>query len=124
MISSMARLRLALLSVALLAGCAEVWTRPGTPEAEAEANNAACADQSALAVPPNLVWQLVELGGPERERVCWRDGGRQVCRIITRWRPPRYEWVDVNRAPRAAWRRDCMRARGFTFEGYRTLRLE
>lgn len=124
MIALMARLSLALLLLAALAGCAERWARPGTTEAEADANNAACQDQAALAVPTHLVWQMVEMGGYDRERVCWRQGGREVCRIESRYRPPRYDWVDVNRAPRDAWRRECMRARGFAFEGYRPLRLE
>ena len=108
----------------LLAGCAEVWTRPGTTEAEADATNAACTDQAALAVPAQLVWQMVEQGGYDRERVCWVQGGREFCRWEQRWRPPRFAWVDVARGPRDAWRRECMRAKGFSYEGLRPLRLQ
>ena len=124
MVGRMARLPLALLLLAALAGCAERWTRPGTTEAEADANNAACRDQATLAVPQHLVWQMVEIGGYDRDRVCWREHGREACRIVTRYRPPRYAWVDVNQAPRDGWRRECMQARGFAFQGYRPLRLE
>lgn len=115
----------ALLLLLALAGCAERWARPGTSEAQADAQNAACRDQSALAVPAQMVWTIVEPGGIDRERRCFvnRDG-REVCRVFERWRPPRYGWVDMNTAPRDAWRRECMRAQGFTFEGYRPLRLQ
>ena len=121
----MRRLALALLMLAALAGCAERWTRPGTSEAEADNALAACRDQAILAVPAQNVWQIVEPGGYDRDRRCWRDrGGREHCQVFTRWRPARWGWVDVNASPREAWRRECMRAGGFTFDGYRPLRLE
>lgn len=121
----MRRLALALLMLAALAGCAERWTRPGTSEAEADNALAACRDQAILAVPAQNVWQIVEPDGYDRDRRCWRDrGGREHCQVFTRWRPARWGWVDVNATPREAWRRECMRAGGFTFDGYRPLRLE
>jgi len=113
-----------LILLLALAGCAERWTRPGTTEAEADATNAACADQSRLAVPQQLVWQMVEPSRIERDRRCRRRGDREVCYVDTRYIPARYAWVDVNTSPRDAWRRECMRAQGFAFEGYRPLRLQ
>jgi hypothetical protein len=125
MMHTMRRPFLALILLLTLAGCAERWTRPGTSEAEADAANAACADQATLSVPVQNVWTMVEPGGYDRERRCWRGrDGRDYCQWFSTWRPPRYAWVDVNRAPRDAWRRECMRAKGFNFEGYRPLRLE
>jgi hypothetical protein len=115
---------LPLLVLLLLGACAERWTRPGTTEAEADATNAACGDQAVLAVPQQLVWTVVESGGYDRERHCRHVQGREHCYYTTRWRPPRYGWVDANAQPREAWRRSCMRDRGFTFEGYRPLRLQ
>jgi hypothetical protein len=118
--------RLLLLPVLLLlAGCAEVWTRPGTSEAEAEAMQATCRQEALAAVPVNNVWMMVDPGGTDRERTCWRDDrGRERCTVQTRFRPPRYDWVDVNSRPRDDWRRQCMVAKGFSFSGYRPLRLE
>ncbi|WP_270933435.1 hypothetical protein [Falsiroseomonas oryzae] len=116
---------LLLLLVLLVGGCAERWVRPGTTEAEADATNAVCQDRSELAVPPQMVWQMVEPAGYDRDRRCWRQrDGREVCETFSRWRPARYAWVDVASGPRDAWRRECMRAKGFTFQGYRPLRLE
>ena len=120
----MARLALLLLMFCLLGSCAERWTRPGATEAQADAQNAACGDQAALAVPELLVWQMVEPSGFDTDRRCYRRHGREVCQTFTRYRPARFGWVDVNRSPREGWRRECMRAQGFTFEGYRPLRLE
>jgi hypothetical protein len=119
----MVRLPLLLLLI-LLAGCAERWVRPGTSEAQADAANAACRDRAALAVPPQMVWVMVEPGGFDRDRICRRIDGREVCRTYSRYRPPRFAWVDANDRPRDAWRRQCMVAEGFSFEGYRPLRLE
>ncbi len=120
----MRRLSLALSLLLLLAGCAERWTRPGVSEAQADAANAACGDRAELAVPQALVWQVVE---PARWVRDWRCGvdraGREVCIPRDRYRPPRYGWVDMNAGPRDAWRRECMREQGFSFEGYRPLRL-
>ncbi len=118
------RRALALLVVLALSGCAERWTRPGTTEAEADAANAACADQAMLAVPPAMSWEIIEPPRTDYERQCWREGGRQVCRTVPRFRAARWGWVDLARAPRDAWRRECMRGKGFSFEGYRPLRLE
>jgi hypothetical protein len=110
--------------VLALGACAERWARPGTTEAEADAANEACGDQAALAVPPHYVWQMVEGPRIERDRHCWRDGGREVCRTVERWRPARHAQVDVNEQPRQAWRRQCMGSQGFTFQGYRPLRFD
>jgi len=120
----MSRFPLVLILAALLAGCAERWTRPGATEAQADATNAACQDRSELAVQPLMTWRIVEQGGYVRERRCWREhSGREVCGFTERWRPPRYGWVDANTGAREAWRRGCMRSQGFTFDGYRPLRL-
>lgn len=109
----------------LLAGCAERWTRPGTSEAEAEAAQAACADRAALEVPAQNVWMMVDPGGFEHRRRCWRTGqGQTLCEWWPVYRPPRHAWVDVNQARREAWRRECLHAQGFRFEGYRPLRLD
>jgi len=111
------------LLLLLLAGCAERWTRPGGTEAEADAANAACRDRAALAVPPQMIWQMVSPPREERERRCTRHGQQETCHIVTRRIAAQYGWVDANAAPRDAWRRDCMRGQGFRFEGYRPLRL-
>jgi hypothetical protein len=115
----------AALVLLLLAACAEVWTRPGTTEAEAEAANASCGEQASLAVPVQLVWTIIEPGGYDRDRRCWRGrDGREYCDVVSRYRPPRYGYVDVNEGPRDGWRRQCMRAKGFEFQGLRPLRLQ
>lgn len=120
----MRRITFALLLLAL-ASCAEVWTRPGTSEATAEATNAACLNQAALAVPVQLVWTIVEQGGYDRDRRCWRGrDGREYCDVVTRYRPPRYGQVDINEGARDGHRRQCMQEKGFSFGGYRPLRLE
>lgn len=113
-----------LLLLALLAGCAERWARPGASEAEAEAMNAACGQEAALAVPPRMVWQQTAPARIERERNCWREGDRERCRVTERYRPARYDMVDVAVRVREAHRGACMRDKGFTFQGYRPLRLE
>lgn len=116
---------IALLLLLSLAGCAERWSRPGTSEAEADATNAACTDQSVLAVPPRYEWRIVEQARIERDRQCWRGrDGREYCQVFERWRPARWGQVDVNSGIRDAWRRQCMTNQGFVFEGYRPLRLE
>jgi hypothetical protein len=121
---AMRKSALALSILLLLAGCAERWTRPGVSEAQAAAANAACADRSERAVPQALVWQVVEPGRWVRDWRCGVDrAGREVCVPRDRWRPPRHGWVDMNAGPRDAWRRECMREQGFTFQGYRPLRL-
>ena len=121
----MARLFLLLSLLLAVAACAERWARPGTTEAEADATNASCQDQSLLQVPPALQWRMIEPPRVERDRDCWRDrDGRTACRVYDRWIPARYGHVDVNEGPRQAWRRQCMVAQGYTFQGYRPLRLE
>jgi hypothetical protein len=115
---------LVLLLVPLLGGCAEVWVRPGTTEAEADAMNAACRNEADLAVPPHYVWQMVEPPRIERDRRCWVRDGREHCRDYERYRPARYGHVDVAAGQRDAWRRSCMQQQGFTFQGYRPLRLQ
>jgi len=115
---------LALILLLLTTACAERWQRPGSSEAEADAANAACADQAMLAVPPQMVWQMVEPPRFATDRQCWHEGGQQRCRSFSRHVPARFGFVDVSQAPREAWRRTCMREQGFTFEGYRPLRLE
>lgn len=115
---------LALVLLAL-SGCAERWTRPGSTEAEGDAANAACASDSEVAVPVILQWRVVEPARIERDRFCRRDDrGNERCRFVDRFRPPRWDTVDVNEIPRQAWRRQCMAAKGFTFQGYRPLRLQ
>lgn len=121
----MPRLALCLLLLLILAGCAERWTRPGTSEAEADAANAACRERSLAAVPPALQWRMIEPPRLERDRECWQGrDGRTACRVIERWRPARWGHVDVNAPARDAWRRHCMAEQGYSFEGYRPLRLE
>ena len=115
---------LALCLLLLLAACAERWERPGSTEADGDAANAACTDQAQLAVPVQLAWQIVEPARIERDRRCWVEGGRERCRIYDRWRPARWGHVDVNTGARDAWRRTCLREQGFTFQGYRPLRLQ
>ena len=120
----MRRASLALILSVLVSGCAERWTRPGATEAQTDATNALCRDDAERAVQPLMLWQVVEPGGFVRERRCWREhSGREVCSMTERWRPPRHAWVDANAGAREAWRRDCMRSKGFSFEGYRPLRL-
>jgi hypothetical protein len=115
---------LALLLLAV-AGCAERWVRPGATEAEGDAANAACASEAELAVPPLLQWRIVEPSRFERDRQCFRDDrGNERCRVYERYRPARWGTVDVNEVPRQGWRRQCMASQGFTFGGYRPLRLE
>jgi hypothetical protein len=119
--------RLGPLALILLAlsGCAERWVRPGSTEAEGDAANAACANEAELAVPPLLQWRIVEPSRIERDRHCFRnDRGNERCRVFERFRPARWGTVDVNEMPRQAWRRQCMASQGFTFQGYRPLRLE
>ena len=113
-----------LLLLPLLGACAERWTRPGTSEAEADAMNEACGSEAALAVPPRLAWQMTSPARVERDRECWRDRGQERCRTIERYRPPRYSQVDMAAGARDQWRRQCMQERGFSFQGYRPLRLE
>jgi hypothetical protein len=109
----------------LLGGCAERWVRPGATEAEGDAANAACTSRAEFAVPPVLEWRIVEHARIERDRQCWRgEHGREYCRVRERWRPARWGQVDVNAGVRDGWRRQCLAAQGFTFGGYRPLRLE
>ncbi|MDO9498464.1 hypothetical protein [Falsiroseomonas sp.] len=115
---------LLLVLIPLLSACAERWARPGTSEAEADAMNEACGAEAQMAVPPQMVWQQVAPARIERERNCWRDGDRERCRTTERFRPARYDMVDIATRAREAHRTTCMREKGFTFQGYRPLRLE
>jgi endonuclease I len=119
----MHRIALLLVLLPLLSGCAERWSRPGTSEETADAMNAACGNEAQLAVPPQMVWQMVEPPRIERDRQCWRDGNRERCRVTERFRPARYDMVDLAISAREQHRTACMREKGFTFEGYRPLRL-
>lgn len=124
MLPLMRNLVLLLLLVPLLSGCAERWTRPGTTEATSEAMNAACANDALVAVPPQMVWQITAPARIERDRQCWRDNGRERCRVFERFRPARFDWVDIATGARDGFRTNCMREKGFTFQGYRPLRIE
>lgn len=115
---------LAPLLLLLLLGCAERWVRPGASEAEGDAMNAACGNEAALAVAPQLVWQMTSPARIERDRECWRDRGQERCRTVDRYQPARYAQVDLAAGARDQWRRSCMQDRGFSFQGYRPLRLE
>jgi hypothetical protein len=114
----------AIILLLLAAACAERWARPGATEAEAEAMNDACADQAMLALPPVMVWQVVEPPRVVRDRSCWGERGQERCRYFDRYVPARWGHVDINTQPREAWRTTCMREKGFVFQGYRPLRLE
>ncbi len=108
----------------LLSACAERWARPGTSEAEADAVAGACRNEALMAVPPQMVWQMTSPARVERDRDCWRDGGQERCRVRERYLPAQYSQVDIAAGPRDGWRRNCMAQQGFTFQGYRPLRLE
>jgi len=114
---------IALCLLLLIAACAERWERPGSSEADGDVANAACSDRAAISVPVQLAWQIVAPAQIERERRCWVEGGREHCRVFDRFRPAQWGLVDVNTQARDAWRRTCLREQGFTFQGYRPLRL-
>jgi hypothetical protein len=113
-----------LLLLLALSGCAEVWLRPGTTEAEADAANAACRGTALGAVPP---WYETRLVSPPRilpREECLYVHGRRVCRVVgTIWVPAQYATVDLNAPARDDWRRGCMAKQGFTYGGLRPLRL-
>jgi hypothetical protein len=115
---------LLLLLLLALSGCAEVWLRPGTTEAEADAANAACRGTAHGAVPP---WYETRLVSPPRvlpREECFYVHGRRVCRVVgTIWVPAQYATVDLNAPARDDWRRGCMAKQGFTYGGLRPLRL-
>jgi hypothetical protein len=118
-------MRHALLLILLLAtGCAERWTRPGVTEAQADAANAQCGSQAAMAVPPAMVRRIAAPARIERYRDCRREGDRERCTVTERFIPERWEDVDINASAREGWRHQCMVSNGFTFQGYRPLRLE
>ncbi len=119
----MRRIALLLVLLPVLSGCAERWSRPGTSEEVADAMNAACGNEAQQAVPPQMVWQMVEPARVERDRRCWRDGNREHCRVTERFRPARFDMVDLATGVREQHRTACMREKGFRFEGYRPLRL-
>jgi len=113
-----------LLLLLLTTACAERWERPGATEAQSEATQAQCRAQAAATVPPFLVWQQTAPARIERNRDCRRDRDRERCFVTERAIPARFDQVDQNAGARDAFRQDCMTQKGFTFRGYRPLRLE
>lgn len=117
---------LALMLLCLLPACAERWEKPGTTEAEAEAAQAACTAQAAERIKPAMVWMQVSPGYWEvGDRHCWTgpNGGMQCYTRPPRWRPPVFDWVDINIPARQEARTTCLREQGFTYQGLRPLRL-
>lgn len=112
------------LILLLTSGCAERWTRPGVTEAQADAMNADCGSQAAMAVPPAIIRRIAAPARIERHRECRSEGNRERCTVTERFIPERWEDVDMNAQARDGWRRQCMISKGFTFQGYRPLRLE
>ena len=86
--------------------------------------NAQCRAMAAATVPPHIVNRLAAPARVERERNCRREGDRERCTTRERYVPERWEQVDVNSGHREAVRTGCMAEKGFTFTGYRPLRLE
>jgi hypothetical protein len=115
---------IALLILLLATGCAERWTRPGVSEGQADAANAQCGHQAAMAVPPAMIRRLAAPARVERHRDCRRNGYREYCTVTERFIPERWEDVDMNANARDGWRRQCMVSQGFAFQGYRPLRVE
>lgn len=113
-----------LLLLLALAGCAEVWTRPGSTEAEGDAANAACHREAALAVPPLWQRRLVDPGRWVRQEYCEVVNGQRRCRPGPAFfTGPSFETVDLNRPVREQARRHCMFRQGFTYSGLRPLRF-
>jgi len=118
-------MRVICLAFLLLVGaCAERWERPATTEAQADAMNAQCRAQAAATIPPDIISRIASPARVERERNCRRDGDRERCTIIERFIPERWEQVDLNSAQREDVRTGCMVEKGFTFSGYRPLRVQ
>jgi hypothetical protein len=115
---------LGLVVLLLLAACAERWERPGATEAQADAMNAQCRAMAAAAIPPYIVTRLAAPARVERERNCRREGGQERCTFRERYIPERWEQVDLNNSRREAVRTGCMAEKGFTFTGYRPLRMQ
>lgn len=115
---------LGLVVALLLAACAERWERPGATEAQADAMNAQCRAMAAVAIPPVLVSRLAAPARVERERNCRREGNQERCITRQRYVAERWEQVDLNSSRREAVRTGCMAEKGFTFTGYRPLRLQ
>jgi hypothetical protein len=113
-----------LVASLLLAACTERWERPGVTEAQADAMNAQCRAMAAATIPPHIVSRLAAPARVERERDCRRSGDREHCTFRERYVPERWEQVDLNSSQREAVRTGCMAEKGFTFRGYRPLRLE
>lgn len=93
-------------------------------EAQADAVAAQCRAMAAAAIPPYIISRIVSPARLERERNCWREGDRERCTTRERYIPERWEQVDLNAGRREAVRTGCMVEKGFTFTGYRPLRLE
>ncbi len=117
-------MRFLLVLPLLLAACAERWERPGTTEAQAEAMAAQCRAQAAAMIPPHIISRIASPARVERERNCRREGDRERCTTTERFVPERWEQVDLNSGRRESVRTGCMAEKGFTFTGYRPLRLE
>jgi len=120
------RMKIGLLALLLIAGCAERWGRPGATEAESDAAQAQCGAIATRQVPPAMVWTQVSAGYrvPAERRCRNRSDGSQDCTYRpARYEPPRFDWVDVNTRPRREARNACLVENGWTYEGMRPLRL-
>ena len=93
-------------------------------EAQADAVVAQCRAMAAATIPPYIISRIASPARVERERNCWREGDRERCSTRERYVPERWEQVDLNGGRREAVRTGCMAEKGFTFRGYRPLRLE
>ncbi|MEY4794639.1 MAG: hypothetical protein RL312_166 [Pseudomonadota bacterium] len=117
---------LPLVLALLLAACAERWEKPGTTEAESDAAQSACTAQAAEKIAPAMVWMQVQPAYWEPgDRHCWTGAnGATYCRSSPpRWRPPVFDWVDVNIPARREARAQCLQEQGFSYQGLRPLRL-
>ena len=110
----------------LLAACAERWEKPGATEAESDAAQSACTAVAAEKIAPAMVWMQVQPAYWEPgDRHCWTGAnGITRCRSSPpRWRPPVFDWVDVNIPARREARAQCLQEQGFSYQGLRPLRL-
>lgn len=117
---------LPLILLLLLAACAERWEKPGATEAEGDAAQAGCTALAAEQIKPAMVWmQVAPAYWEPGDRHCWTGGnGVTHCRNSPpRFRPPVFDWVDINIPARQEARATCLREQGFTYQGLRPLRL-
>ena len=100
-------MRMAIVLLLLLAGCAERWERPGATEVESEAAQAQCTAEAARQVPPALVWTQTAPAywEPPFRRCRTRRGVTDCFYRPGRYQSPQYGWVDANTGPRRAARR-------------------